>query len=62
MLYEYQCLNCKSKFEFEHSMLAPPKTECPKCKNNSLKRIITGGTGFILKGTGWFADGYSSSK
>lgn len=34
--------------------------ECPKCHKKA-RRIISLST-FVLKGGGWFADGYSSNK
>ena len=39
-----------------------PKTRkkyCPKCKKHDLKKQISGGA-FILKGTGWYRDGYGN--
>ena len=33
---------------------------CPECGSNTLRRVFSRGTTFILKGGGWFADGYSS--
>ena len=34
-------------------MSAKPLKKCPECKKRKLKRLITGGAGFILKGDGW---------
>jgi len=39
-----------------------PLSECPKCSSNSLKRLISAGAGFTLKGGGWYKDLYSSTK
>lgn len=60
--YEYQCQSCNSKFEFEQSIKAEPFELCTACKSFSLKRLISGGTAFSLKGDGWYKDGYSSKK
>ncbi len=38
--YDYYCENCKYEFEAQHSMLADPLTECPKCLQHTLKRGI----------------------
>lgn len=43
-------------------MSAPPLTTCPSCKAETAKRQVSGGTGFILRGGGWYADGYGSKK
>ena len=34
---------------------------CPKCKARKAKRMISQ-TSFVLKGSGWYSDLYSSSK
>lgn len=48
--YEYKCEACERVFEVSHSMNEDPVILCPECKS-SAKRVITGGTGFILKGS-----------
>ena len=37
-----------------------PLRDCPACGKASAKRQVSGGTGFLLKGGGWYADGYGS--
>lgn len=61
MTYEYECPVCDHRFETEQSIKDDPLTECPKCRVCALKRLISGGTGFVLKGGGWFRDGYAST-
>tara|TARA_Y100000768_G_C23523828_1_gene471600 strand:- start:98 stop:301 length:204 start_codon:yes stop_codon:yes gene_type:complete len=39
-----------------------PIKECPKCKKNSLKRVISGGTGLIFKGSGYYLTDYKNKK
>ncbi len=56
--YEYACDACKHEFEAVQSIKDDPITKCPKCKKPKARRMI-GGTGFILKGGGWYADLYS---
>jgi len=51
MLYEYQC-SCGFLSEVEHSMAENPTIVCPKCRNQ-MKKVISGGTGFVLKGPDW---------
>lgn len=60
--YEYLCLTCSKEFETEQSIKAPVGAECPHCKVNCTNRLVSGGTGFSLKGSGWAADNYASKK
>jgi putative FmdB family regulatory protein len=62
MTYEYLCTACGHQWEAEQSISAKPLTACPKCKKQKAQRQISGGTGFVLKGSGWYADLYSSAK
>lgn len=63
MTYDYFCKNCEKEFEVEQSIKENPLSDCPKCgSEGSLKRLISGGNGFVLKGDGWAADNYSSKK
>ncbi len=61
MTYEYQCSACGHEWEAEQPISSKPLKKCPVCKRSTAKRLISGGSGFILKGGGWYADGYSSS-
>lgn len=60
--YEYACPVCKHQFEAEQRITDEPLKECPKCRVAALKRLISGGTGFVLRGGGWYIDGYSTTK
>ncbi|MBI3203419.1 MAG: zinc ribbon domain-containing protein [Polyangiaceae bacterium] len=62
MTYEYVCTACAHEWEAEQSMSEPALTTCPSCKAEAAKRQVSGGTGFILRGGGWYADGYGSKK
>jgi putative FmdB family regulatory protein len=57
--YEYMCNACESKFETEQSIRDEPLRDCPNCHEKSLKRLIST-TSFVLKGSGWAVDNYSS--
>lgn len=46
--YEYKCETCEHIFEVSHSMNENPVMLCPDC-NASAKKVISGGTGFIMK-------------
>jgi putative FmdB family regulatory protein len=60
--YEYGCAESGSEWEEVQRITAPPIEVCPKCGKSSAHRLISAGTGFILKGGGWYSDLYSSAK
>lgn len=60
MKYDYKCDSCDSVFETQQSMKSEPKATCPNCGNETQNRIITGGSGFLLQGGGWYSDGYGN--
>jgi len=62
MTYEYVCTACGHAWEAEQAISATPIKICPNCGTEHAKRQVSGGAGFILKGGGWYADGYGSSK
>jgi len=55
--YQYQCSDCGEEFEEFQRMSDPPIESCPKCGGHA-KRIVTGGAGFLLKGTGFYTTDY----
>lgn len=57
MTYEYVCEACKHAWEVEQKISDKPLSECPACKEQAAKRLATGGTGFTLKGKGWYKTG-----
>ena len=60
-IYEYLCEKCEHEFEREQRITDPKIRTCPKCKKRRVERLISQ-TSFVLKGSGWHADLYSSSK
>ena len=60
--YDYICNDCEKIYEYFQSMSDAPIKECPKCKKNSLKRVISGGTGLIFKGSGYYLTDYKNKK
>ena len=60
-IYEYACAACGHEFEEWQKMSDGPVRTCPKCKKKKVERLISL-TAFQLKGSGWYADLYSSSK
>ena len=59
--YEYECESCGLKFERRQTMTEPSVTECPKCQGN-VHRLVSGGAGFILKGSEHGRGGQRSSN
>ncbi len=60
--YEYACTSCAHEWETEQSIREDALKGCPRCHAETARRQISRGTGFILKGSGWYADLYSSSS
>jgi putative FmdB family regulatory protein len=58
--YEYECGACGHKFEKFQSIMAKPLTTCPICKKRKVKRLVSGGAGFIFKGSGFYITDYRS--
>jgi putative FmdB family regulatory protein len=59
--YEYECLDCKVRFEEFQRMKDPAIRKCPKC-GGRVRRIISGGAGLIFKGSGFYATDYKKSE
>jgi putative FmdB family regulatory protein len=59
--YQYHCPDCGHDFEEFQSITEEPIGECPKCGKKP-HRVISGGAGFVLKGTGFYATDYRSSE
>lgn len=61
--YLYEC-PIHGEFEHQHSINEELEV-CPKCQEegqaipHKVKRLIAGGSGFILNGGGWAKEGYS---
>ena len=51
--YEYMCRSCGHIFEKFQGMNDAPLRECPEC-DGTVQRLISGGTGFIVKGESAF--------
>ena len=60
--YDYICKKCDKMVEYFQSMSDAPKKECPACKEDSLRRVISGGTGLIFKGSGYYLTDYKNKK
>jgi putative FmdB family regulatory protein len=60
--YEYYCTSCRFEFEEFQSIASEPIQVCPKCKVKAVKRKISGGTGLIFKGSGFYITDYKKNK
>jgi len=60
-IYEYECDKCGHGFEREQRMTDPPVKTCPKCRSRKVTKLISRSS-FVLKGGGWYADGYTDAK
>jgi putative FmdB family regulatory protein len=58
--YDYECIECKHRFEIFHSMKDDPIKECMKC-GGKVKKLIGAGAGIIFKGSGFYVNDYKKS-
>lgn len=59
--YSYTCDACGKSFEKEQRIIEDALKDCVLCGKPKARRLITSGN-FILKGGGWYSDGYGSAK
>lgn len=59
-IYEYRCKACGDAFEVIQKFGDAPLRECRRC-SGELEKLLSR-TAFVLRGGGWYSDGYSRSK
>jgi putative FmdB family regulatory protein len=61
--YEYECEKCGYIFEEFQSINAAPLKNCKKegC-DGAVRRLFSGGAGFIFKGSGFYGTDYRSDS
>lgn len=59
-VYEYECASCEKVFEVQQRIADDPIKSCPDCGDEVRKLISM--SSFQLKGSGWYADGYSGTS
>lgn len=61
--YEYQCKKCGHRFSEFQRIVDPPIKNCPKCRRrNCVEQLISGGSGLIFKGTGFYITDYKNKS
>ena len=59
--YEYECLVKRHRFEEFQNMNDAPLTSCPEC-GGEVRRLISGGAGFLFRGSGFYETDYRSES
>ena len=59
-IYEYECNICGNTLEKWDSFSSSSRILCPNC-GCFMDKIISSST-FVLKGGGWYSDGYSKKE
>ena len=61
--YNYRCNQCEIEFSIFQGINDIKVNNCPKCDSSeSTERMITGGTGMIFKGDGFYITDYVKNK
>jgi putative FmdB family regulatory protein len=60
--YEYACEACDHRFEQFQSITEAPVRKCPECGRRKVQRLISGGAGFLFKGSGFYITDYRSEN
>ena len=60
--YDYICSECGERFEHFQTMTSSVLTQKPNCEQEkcAVKRVISGGTGLIFKGSGFYLTDYKN--
>ena len=59
--YDYECGDCRNKFEVFQKMTEEHLKHCPKCKGK-VRRLVGTGSGVIYKGSGFYTTEYRSES
>jgi putative FmdB family regulatory protein len=57
--YEYECIECKHRFDVFQSMNDDPVEKCAKC-NGKVRKLFSS-TGIIFKGSGFYVNDYKNN-
>ena len=56
--YEYKCLSCGALFDAFQKMSESPLEKCVECRGK-VRRVVSGGSGLIFKGSGFYITDYA---
>ena len=59
--YNYYCDKCDFHFSYFQNMNESPKQKCEQC-GNKIERVISGGSGIIFKGSGFYLTDYKNEN
>ncbi|UCE18266.1 MAG: zinc ribbon domain-containing protein [Gemmatimonadota bacterium] len=59
--YEYKCKKCQYRFEEFQNISEKPLSRCPQC-GGRVHRLISGGAGFLFRGSGFYVTDYRSES
>jgi len=59
--YQYKCNKCDYRFEEFQLITEAPISKCPQC-GGDVERLITGGAGFLFKGSGFYITDHRSES
>ena len=57
--YNYSCKNCNNEFSVFQGINDAHVDKCTICGSKKIERLITGGTGMIFKGDGFYLTDYT---
>ena len=60
--YEYQCDGCGHRFDELQSFKDEPLKVCPKCHQESLRRLFGTGAAILFKGSSFYETDYRSDS
>lgn len=60
--YDYECDACDHKFELFQYISEDPKSTCPECGEDKLRRLFGTGAAVMFKGSGFYQTDYRSDS
>tara|TARA_B100000427_G_scaffold261643_1_gene226200 strand:+ start:452 stop:661 length:210 start_codon:yes stop_codon:yes gene_type:complete len=60
--YNYICLACDKNFSVFRNMNDEPISQCQYCKDSNIEQVISGGSGLIFKGSGFYLTDYKNNE
>ncbi len=60
--YQYECDGCGHTFDILQSIVDKKLRTCPKCKEDTLYRLVGTGSGIIFKGSGFYETDYKNKS